>query len=190
MTCYLHKKFGVVYVQVHKTGSTSIKRGMLGEADDFRSGAIQADWRDCYRSFAVIRHPYERMRSVIDHFKYQRKIKSQKELDAKNSINAHAVIDVLFDDSIAIGRRDYFERLKKHCLPLTHEYYSIHLVDQIFRSDDFAVMWRDLAKWLNVKPPRLMHKKRARHRTELSRAEKRAVRSAYAEDFERYGYQD
>lgn len=190
MTAYLYKQICVVYVSVHKTGSTSIKCGLLGEADEFRNSPVPNDWAALYPSFSVIRHPYERMRSAIDHFKRHKLAKSEEELILRKRLDAFAAIDILQDENISWQTKVFQNRLKKHILPLTHSYYGLDRVNKIFRSDDFPKMWLALSDWLQIRVPDIAHRKAAPGRSELTKREKRAVRKAYAADFERFGYQD
>lgn len=188
MAAYLYRELGVVFVRVPKTGVTSVTRGMLPTPSDERfSGPVPDHWAHL-RSFACIRHPYERMRSALDHFRHHKLARSPEEIAIRKTLDAHAVLDIVADDAIPITGPDYLARLKMHALPMTHESLGLDRVTKLFKSDDFPAMWARVAKWLDVPKPALAHQKRARSRTELTREERRAVRNAYAADFERFGY--
>ena len=191
MPCYIYPDLGVVFVRVPKTGSTSVRGQFLGKPlpEHRIFGPIPEKYR-YLKSFAYVRHPTERFASAIAMFrKHKTMLWSDDAGRFARTICANSVIDLLDDERVRPGKNNYFELLKLHAIPMTHEHFGLELVERIFRFESFKTEWAELAGFMGVPAPTLVHVKSGkREKPTFTEAEEDRIRRFFAADFERFDY--
>lgn len=190
MPCYVHPSKNVVFVRVLKTGSSSVRRQFFGKplAKDRIFGPIPKQYRHL-KSFAYVRHPVDRFASAIVMFKKHKTIDSPRAQKFAQTLCADSLLDLLEDERVQIGKSDYFRLLKLHAIPMTHEHFGLDLVKRIFRFERFETEWVELARYIGVPAPALIHAKSSKHhKPTFTNTEEDRIRRFFAADFERFNY--
>lgn len=163
---------GVTFVRIPKAASRSV---ILGFFDRQRAeyGKVNSP------SFAIVRNPYDRFASCLAMF---------------SPGGRFAIDDLTASDVLARLRRDDFsgshkhEVLREHCLPMMHSYFQLNKVDRIFRFENLAEEWRNIAEFIGASVSPMPHVGPRQVAISLTDADRETVREIYAEDFEAFGY--
>lgn len=138
-----------VMVRIPKTGSTSIVKGLLGgmeNASEIRYGEFPDEWQDLY-SFAVVRNPFDRLVSAFVMFQtYPTKTEEEREFQANLTLDQ--MMDVVESPEYSPALTDYFSRLKLHAIPMSHPFFCMEKVRDVFRFEEFDAAFRKLAETL------------------------------------------
>lgn len=139
MTNFLYPKRKLIFIHIHKTAGSSIRKA-LGRKIDRAGGVIPAEWPD-YTRFAVVREPVSRLVSTINMFRFGR----EDFVDFFSTghfpeLTPDEALDILEDPSVPFDRRvrDSISTLKHHLLPQTHPYNCLHKAHEILRFENLA----------------------------------------------------
>jgi hypothetical protein len=143
MTNFLYPKRKLIFIHIHKTAGSSIRKA-LGRKMDRAGGVIPANW-PAYRRFAVVRDPVSRFISTMNMFRFGRE--DFDDFFANGhfpELTAQQALDILEDPIVPFDRRvrDPISTLKHHLLPQTHPYNCLQHAHEVLRFEnletDFA----------------------------------------------------
>jgi hypothetical protein len=139
MTNFLYPKRKLIFIHIHKTAGSSIRKA-LGRKMDRAGGVIPAEWPD-YTRFAVVREPVSRFVSTINMFRFGRE--DFVDFFATGhfpELTPGEALDILEDQSVPFDRRvrDPISTLKHHLLQQTHPYNCLHKAQEVLRFENLA----------------------------------------------------
>lgn len=170
-----------VFVQLPKAAGTSLRAALAGPHGV--QGPVEAanpcplSW-PLERSFAVVRHPFDRFLSACAYLK----------------ICQQEAIDILHDQSVqpTPNKRHHRGHALYHLLPQTHPYNRLYLAAHQLRFESLEKDLAALAKELAFTPPELPHLNQSEERPPWSKAirpkQRKQLLEIYCEDFEQLGY--
>ena len=180
-------------VRIPKTGSTSVVKGIFGgirEADEVHLGPPPAHWMQHF-NFAFVRNPFDRLVSTLLMFQDYR-VTSDAERETRRRLNIDHLLEIVADDSIALDQDNYHSKLRRHAIPMTHPFFGLGAIEQIYRFESFESSYRDLCQRLNQLPetvPHLRKSERETYRRYYDGAARRRAEQMYDLDCRQYGYQ-
>lgn len=191
MPTYIHTKEKYTFVRIPKTGSTSVKQAFFGKKFKRVFGPIPKEYAH-YKSFTFVRHPFDRIVSIITMFKNlpcSKINKSNHSYRFLKNLNTDKILQLLQDDDIGIEKNTPYEELKLHALPMSHAHFSLENVDRIFKFEQFIKNWEELAEYLEVNTPKRVHRKRNSYeKLPLTEEEKEKIYNYYIKDFMQFEY--
>lgn len=172
-------KIKAVFVQIPKTGGTSIRDGLFpGGFDGPVEGwqPIPESW-PTERSFAIVRHPFDRFVSAC----------------AFLGITHGEAIRILLDESIpgSPNARRPAELAKYHLLPQTDEVNRLHIATHIGRFENLQADFDAIALELSFPPAELPHHNASEHgrwEDALLEGHRAELAHLYGRDFSVLGY--
>ena len=190
MPSYLYNDPRAVFVRVPKTASTSITRSLWDRkpiAGVF--GSIPGAWLGM-KSFAFVRHPVDRVLSVIRMFSVHKTARTPHEILFRQTISIESVCRIVANDAIPPSKANYLDLLKLHALPATHAHFGLDRVDKVYRFEDLSGAWLDLCDWLEVPRRPLQHLKTYENGLTVTPSieELELIHATYCSDFEAFGY--
>jgi hypothetical protein len=142
MSNFLLKDPDCVLIHIHKTGGTSMRKGVwVNRASKPVFGYIPDEWSHLFK-FAFVRHPLDRLVSAWKMFTDGTETFSAGKQGRDMTIED--ALDILEDDSIIYDerRKTLPERLRHHAIPQTHPYNCLQYADFVGRferiDEDFA----------------------------------------------------
>lgn len=180
-----------VMVTITEDTSTSIIRSGFG-FNPFTvetAMSIPLEWESRFL-FEFVENPFERLVSALLMF---RKHSSANGISfAAKSLTIENILNVIEDDSVDIHGTNYWSRLKRHSIPVTHPHFRIQEVDFLGRRETVAWDWAALCGLLSFRHrPFAFRQQRGRQHHYSSffnwRDRERAF-SIFAEDLEEFGY--
>lgn len=146
-----------VMIRIPKTGSTSVVKGLLGgmeNAAETKFGEFPMEWRDLY-SFAFVRNPFDRLVSAFIMFQTY-PVANDAEKEFRDGLTLDRMMDVI-EAEIPIVGPGFFPKLKLHSIPITHPYFCVQQVKEIFRFEEFESAYGQLAKTLSLPVGQVPH---------------------------------
>lgn len=145
MTNFLLKNPDCIFIHIHKTGGTSIRRGAWGKRQRAQqAGFIPEAWGDLFR-FAFVRDPLTRFLSVYRMFTGgTRNYPDGVLVERPRPMTLPEFFDIVRDESIVFDhrRRTLEERIRHHAIPQTHPYNCLRQAHFVGRfetlEEDFA----------------------------------------------------
>lgn len=159
MTNFLLKNPDCVFIHIHKTGGTSIRRGAWGGRQHAQqAGFIPAEWGERFR-FAFVREPLARFLSVYRMFTAGTQDWPDGVLVERPRPMTHAAFfDIVRDEGIIFDerRRTLEERIRHHAIPQTHPYNCLREAHFIGRFEALTADFARVARHLGL-PADLPH---------------------------------
>lgn len=159
MTNFLLADPDCIFIHIHKTGGTSIRRGAWGKRQRAQAaGFIPPDWGNLFR-FAFVRDPLTRFLSVHRMFTGGTRNYPDGVLVERPRPMSHAeFFDIVRDDSIVFDhrRRTLEERIRHHAIPQTHPYNCLREAQFVGRFETLAEDFARVAAHVGL-PARLPH---------------------------------
>ena len=180
-----------VFIRVRKTGTTSIVKGLMSNADGrIVAETIPADWQNAF-CFAFVRNPFERLASAFEMF-HAYKVTTEAEFQSRLSLSVSKILDVLEDDNIVPQNEGFTGKLKLHTIPMTHKAYNIGHAHFIGRFENFSHDYGVLARKLGL-PEEVKHL-RARnqpleYRSRFTKEDRMRAERIFREDCDMFGYE-
>ena len=194
MTNFLYHKRKLIFIHIHKTAGSSIRK-VLGRKADYAGGFIPSHWPD-YPRFAVVRDPLSRFVSTVNMFRFGR-----EDFDDFFStghfpeLTPRDALDLLEDPSVPFDRRirHPVSTLKHHLLPQTHPYNCLHHAHEVLRFESLAADFSTFCANHNVEIslPKLGASRKpdgALRETDLTAEDLERIWKCYGNDFIRLGY--
>ncbi|MBA4148289.1 MAG: sulfotransferase family 2 domain-containing protein [Verrucomicrobia bacterium] len=181
-----------VMVRIPKTGSTSVVKGLFGgmeNADETRFGEFPEEWRHLY-SFAFVRNPFDRLVSAFVMFQTYA-VATDAEKDFQTGLTLDRIMDVIEAPDIAIIGNGFFPKLKLHSIPITHPYFCMRQVKEIFRFEEFDAAYLKLAKTLGLaceQVPHFRKSDRDSFQKYFSDKERQRAEAIYSGDLQEFNY--
>ena len=159
MTNFLLTDPDCIFIHIHKTGGTSIRRGPWGRRQRAQqAGFIPEEWGDHLR-FAFVRDPLARFLSVYRMFTGGTRDWPDGVLVEHPRPMTHAAFfDIVRDEGIVFDerRRTLEERIRHHAIPQTHPYNCLRQAHFIGRFEALEADFARIAAHLGL-APRLPH---------------------------------
>lgn len=185
------KKF--LFIHVHKTGGTSLKEMLrpfkqvdFVERKEFDNlhKTIKTKYNN-HEKFALVRNPYSRFKSNFSMFKRR-----------WPKITFEEVIDIIKDKTIEHSADKFFTKknyIKRHTLPMSHEFYCVVEndkinIDHVFRFEDFKGSVEKISNLLGAKIPMKEKNKATKAHSTLTEDQKQIIYEIYKKDFEIFSY--
>ncbi len=191
MSCLRYQDPRCVFVRVPKTGSTSIIRGLLGGKENAveicRTGFPER-WEHLF-SFAIVRNPYDRFVSAYRMFEHKNYRKEP--VSGCSTFGFELVVRALEDESLSHLGTSLGQRLKRHFLPMSHEFFGLDRVDYLGRFEHFDETWSTLTRKLGLPEAKVTHERKAdrqSYRSFFTAATRSEFERLFREDLERFEY--
>jgi hypothetical protein len=194
MTNFLYPKRNLIFIHIHKTAGSSIRKA-LGRKSDYAGGFIPSHWPD-YRRFAVVRDPVSRFVSTVNMFRFGR-----EDFDDFFStghfpdLTPQDAMDILEDPSVPFDRRvrNPVSILKHHLLPQTHPYNCLQHAHEILRFEsleaDFSALCASYRLDISLRRLGASRKPHGALREEdLTTEDLKRIWKCYHHDFVQLGY--
>lgn len=161
MTNFLLKNPDAVFIHIHKTGGTSIRKGVWkGRQRGQAMGHIPGDWDRSLLRFAFVRDPLSRFLSVWRMFT-QGTENYPGDVLVRNpsTLTLDEFFDIVRDESIVYDhrRKTNEERIRHHAIPQTHPFNCLREARFVGRYETLAEDFARVARHLRIPPalPRL-----------------------------------
>ena len=194
MTNFLYPDRKLIFIHIHKTAGSSIRK-VLGRKTDYAGGFIPSQWPD-YRRFAVVRDPVSRFVSTVNMFRFGRE--NFDDFFATGSfpnLTPKDALDILEDTSVPFDRRvrNPVSTLKHHLLPQTHPFNCLHHAHEVLRFESLAVDFSAFCadRGLEISLPKLGASRKpdgALHEADLLNEDIERIWKCYRGDFVQLGY--
>ncbi len=190
MFFHVYREPRCVFIRVRKTGSTSIVRGLLAQADGLgEKAATPPAFADAFH-FAFVRNPFARLYSAYEMFQIYA-VATPEEASLRARLDLNAMMDVVEDERIAFDQPDYVSKLRLHALPMSHPGYNIARADFVGRFETYVEDYRRLAERLGL-AREVVHLRERKipfdYREKYDVATRRRAGRLFAADLERFGY--
>jgi hypothetical protein len=194
MTNFHFRRHGIVFIHIHKTGGTSIRKA-LGDKVSSASGYMPGEWLQL-PSFAVVRDPITRLLSAINMFRcgVENGISIFHNPQMPDLTVARA-LDILEDDEVPFDRsiNSATSRLKHHLLQQTHPYNCLHYAKNILRFENLDTDFKCFSSEykLSVDLPQLGSSRKSLNMItyfNLTGEDFRRIGQLYRTDFVQLGY--
>lgn len=189
---FTRPQFEAVMIRIPKTGSTSIVRGIfggIGEGDSVVHGAPLAAW-DKYFKFAFVRNPFDRLVSAFLMFKnYPTETDAEKTF--KESMTIRDVLNVIEDERQPLDREDYFSKLRKHAIPMTHPFFGLSKAEKVYRFESFESAYLELSHRFQINVEEIPHFRKSdrKHYSDyFDRNDRARAEAIFKSDCETFGY--
>lgn len=152
MSIVLFDPPGCVFIRIHKTGSTSVIKGLFGGIGAAKEVSRDGLWSPAFEGrpcFTFVRNPFERLASVFLMFR-DYPVSDGADRSFQKSLSLDHVMDVIEDETIPVGERSYLSKLRMHALPLTHPLVHIHRATFVGRMERFEDDYRALGEWIGL----------------------------------------
>ena len=153
-------------------------RGML---NGFPDESLEID----YKSFAIVRNPYERFASCIAMFTsgyFGKNI-------YRRNITVKYILEIVDDSAIVYDKRCKNWFLKWHAMPMTSPEFCMDQVDRIFRFETLHDDWPYIAEFVGIPAPPMPHIGKSKGEVTLSSADRGMIYDHFKADFEVFGYE-
>lgn len=187
------EEFKTVMIRIPKTGSTSIVWGIfggIGESDTVFHGPPHQQWLQ-YFVFGFVRNPFDRMVSAYLMFK-KYKTATPEEEAFKERLTMSSVLDVIEDEQQDMTGEDYFSKLRRHVIPMTHPFFGLKLASKIYQFENFPDAYRELSERFEVplvEVPHMRKTKRQHYLEYFNADDANRARKILQEDCDTFGYQ-
>lgn len=189
MTAYYFPDSRCAFVRVPKTASTTIMDVFFGKATAKADGPLPSKEFWSYdKSFAFIRHPVERFRSIKAMFLERGMLPRYDAPKEWKEPTTEQILDLVRDKRYKLSKANYQEVLKIHAIPMIHPYFSLNKVDKIFRYEDMEEEWIKLADYLGIQPPPMNMLNVSKIPVVLTDEEIKMVQDFYKEDLKTFNY--
>ena len=147
------------FVRIPKTGSTSIRKGLLRNAKQIQrieSNDQFAPERDDQFSFAFVRDPVSRFQSAVQMFQ-RYPTRSWKERWQRRCLTIDRVLDIVEDQSIPLFETTFLSKVRLHHIPMTHPTLMLQHARYLADFDNFHNEVEHIASKLGIVSPEIPH---------------------------------